>query len=69
MTKELLAVLDMTEDEQEIWVKTNVCKTNNERCTYSLADLAFRLHQGKIAGKKPIEYIIEALIKLDNDKE
>ena len=79
--KELLAVLDMSEDElQMIWlIKKEVmvgavlqCKGRGELpCpSESLTDLAFRLSGGKIAGKKPIEYIIDALIKkLDDDSE
>lgn len=37
--------------------------------TESLADLAFRLHNGTIAGKKPIEHIIDALIVQSEEKK
>ena len=96
--QELLAVLDMSEEEQVeffyikgyrqlvdtfpagglrikyndsneiISVKHSQSKLRFDR--KALADLAFRLSGGKIAGKKPIEYIIDALIKkLDDDSE
>ena len=59
LQEKILAVLDMSEDEQFNW-----CITHIEECDIegSLADLAFRLSGGKIAGKKPIEYIIDALL-------
>ena len=78
MTNDLLKVLDMSGEEQWKWLISNRrkygyrlfqdCLSGNSK-RMALADLAFRLHQGKIAGKKPIEYIIEALIKLDNATE
>ena len=43
--------------------KKSLSCTIPEPITESLADLAFRLSGGKIASKKPIEYIIDALIK------
>ena len=33
-----------------------------------MADLAFRLNGGKIAGKKPIKWIIDALIEKEENK-
>ncbi|MCJ7482605.1 MAG: hypothetical protein MUO31_06535 [Thermodesulfovibrionales bacterium] len=66
MNEELLKVLDMSEDEQWNWLYENKHLPNmslmaNTTRGQILADLAFRLSGGKIAGKKPIEYIIEAL--------
>lgn len=67
-----LAVLDMSEDEQ--WnflvderIMTRCASTigadhRDIRKRY-LADLAFRKNNGTIAGKIPIEHIIDALIK------
>ena len=64
--QELLAVLDMSEEGQIMWCLVHTDMREPE----SLVDLAFRLSGGKIVGKKPIEYIIDALIKkLDDDSE
>ena len=63
--EKILAVLDMSEDEQIGFIYKH--KGISAYCA-ALAvnkrwgDLAFRLSGGKIAGKKPIEYIIDALL-------
>ena len=63
--EKILAVLDMSEDEQKSWCWVNIENeqyyTSRKR-DINLADLAFRLSGGKIAGKKPIGYIIDALL-------
>lgn len=68
--KDLLKVLDMSEDEQESKLRNYAYNHREEGHWHnymnghiSLADLAFRLSGGKIAGKTPIEHIINALIK------
>ena len=70
--QKLLAVLDLPEEEQQVWVwKNALCYAGSDinsiklgRYTVeSLADLAFRLNGGLIAGKQPIEWIIDALKK------
>ena len=61
----LLTVLDMSEEEQKSWCWVNIENEQyytSRRRDISLADLAFRLSGGKIASKKPIEYIIDALL-------
>ena len=64
--QDLLKILDMPEEKQQMWL---IYKQRIEP-TESLADLAFNLNGGLIAGKRQIEWIINALIekekKLDN---
>ena len=60
--EKFIAVLDMSEEEQWDWVIGNPVVYTEGWDVTSLADLAFRLSGGKIAGKKPIEYIIDALL-------
>lgn len=59
----------------KVWASKHLFDDPDERNAFykgyiSLADLAFRLSNGKIAGKKPIEHIIDVLIKnLDSETE
>ena len=68
--EKILAGLDMGEDKQRDFVRnilidiyySNWMLDQWDKGRFSLADLAFRLSGGKIAGKKPIGYIIDALL-------
>ncbi len=73
-------LLDMSENEQWDRLEKNLPlvwerKLNAFYCLYNgkeiccMADLAFRLHNGKIAGKKPIEHIVDALIAKEQADE
>lgn len=72
--KELLAVLDMSEPSQKIWlVGMDILRhtrgpNGQVALLESLADLAFRLNAGSIAGKQPMEWIINALISRGQHK-
>ena len=74
--QELLAVKELISEEQQIkrlyelgytdcFVKLDCGRdgVKYECKTGSLADLAFKKNNGKIAGKKPIEHIIDVLAK------
>lgn len=69
--EELLKVRDKSKDEQQEWWEKNYGADGGCcSCENCLEYMAFRLSNGKIAGKKPIEYIIDVLIKrLDDDSE
>ena len=72
---DLLKVLNMSEEEQFKWLcdkgitdgslaRSQVThKIVTRWIRIEFADLAFRLSGGKIADKKPIEYIVDALMK------
>ncbi len=72
--KELLAVLDMSEDEQIEWLRTNVFTSMRFRewIRTSLADLAFRLRdeakgsEGVVKYGKAMQIVCDHFYKCEN---